>query len=73
MPGLPDLSWHNIPKCGQSNIWPQQMHTCIPIGIKGIKIFYSKAFQNITKSEVLVWRYVYRLATLAQALYIHSG
>jgi hypothetical protein len=67
--GLPDFSWHNIPKRGsvyqnESQIIPN----CIKIyqivlkymyqvALKYTNIFHSKAFQNIPKLVFLYWKY----------------
>jgi hypothetical protein len=66
--GLPDVSWHNIPKCGCFNELPKHRYTKLPwnktnghklyqMVIKDIKIFRSKGFQNMyTKTGSLVWK-----------------
>jgi hypothetical protein len=65
--GLPDFSWHNIPKRGKI----YQITTTLPNGhkigmpddriifqmtTKYTSIFHSKALQNLPKFEFLVWK-----------------
>jgi hypothetical protein len=66
-PGLPDFSWHNIPK--RRNIYqitikytkrPQSIpnnHKIVQMDIICTNIFYCKTLQNLPKLGFLVWKY----------------
>jgi hypothetical protein len=54
-PGLPDLSWHNIPK--PRKIY-QNGRTVYQMTIQYTNIFHSKALQNLRKLGFLVWKHI---------------
>jgi hypothetical protein len=49
-PGLPDFSWHNIPKRWKNTKLSQMT-------IKYTNIYHSKALKNMPKCGSMVWKY----------------
>jgi hypothetical protein len=55
--GLPDFSWHNIPKWEKYTKWPQNRPNGLKIDQMAIKYannFHCKTLQNLPKSGFLV-------------------